>query len=240
MGIGGSTGPASVAPDRLGHMIITVAGTFTLDLPAERGIVTLTSGAEGGDRGTVARQATSTTESLRHQLVELEENGAATWFSVGALTTRAWRPYNSDGTVMPIRYRTSSPITVKFADFSALSGSATTWAETAGLTVDDVTWALTEKTRDQMADEVLAGAVRDATHRAEVLALAAGLPAPRILAIADPGLLSEASGARSEIDDDYGHGVRMMSAMSRGGSEAVELSPADITVRESVHARFEA
>ncbi|AXE38197.1 hypothetical protein JS278_01014 [Acidipropionibacterium virtanenii] len=224
----------------MAFMIITVKGTFTLSLPAERGTVRLTSGAEGDDRAVVTRAATGTTEELRYQLVDLEESGAATWYSVGAQTTQAWRPYNSEGIVMPIRYRTSSAIEVKFADFSALSRWGTRWAETRGLSVDEVEWTLTEKTRDRVADEVLTGAVRDATHRAEVLAKAAGQQTPRALAVADPGLLNDVSAVAPGGDlEPAGYRARAMAATGAPGGESVKLSPADIAVSATVHARFQ-
>lgn len=220
-------------------MIITVAGTVDLRLPAERGTLHLTSGAEGEDRRAAVRATTGTTEWLRRQLVALKAGDAVTWYSVGAQTTLAWHPYSDTGDVLPMRYRIAFPVQVEFGDFEALSSWGTSWAEAEGLSIDDVEWALTATTRDRVADEVLSGAVRDATHHAEVLAQAAGQPAPRVLAIADPGLLGDAPGHGADGFEPVGFTARAMSAEA-GAEQSVELSPADITVSASVHARFEA
>lgn len=215
-------------------MMITLAGSFELSLPAERGIVHLTAGAEGSDRQAVAQQATDITEALRRQLVQLRDSGVATWYSVDAQTTASWRPHHNDGTVLPLHHRASTPVAVKFSDFAALSDSCARWAETAGLSIDRVDWALTTATRDRVRDEVLTGALHDAVHRAEVLASAAGQADPQVIAIADPGLLDRVSAGS---DQPGPVAARALRGAAGGGS--VELSPADITVASAVHVRFQ-
>ncbi|WP_027587915.1 SIMPL domain-containing protein [Acidipropionibacterium thoenii] len=218
-------------------MIITVSGNFELGLPAERGTVQLTAGAEGANREAVARQASGVTEALRRELVQLRESGAVTWYSVGAQTTSAWHPYNH-GAELPLRYRANSSVKVKFGDFAALSARGSQWAETTGLSVDGVEWTLTVATRERVKDEVLAGAVADATHRAGVMAAAAGCGTPQVIAIADPGLLDNVSSG--DPGTAFGSPTLMRGVTSGQGDGVVELSPEDITVGSTVEVRFQA
>ena len=81
-------------------------------------------------------------------------------------------------------------------------------------------------------------AVADAVHKAAVYAEAAGLGAPAIVAVADPGMLGDAGGGSSgPAPAPYERMAFKAQAMDAGGAP-LSLSPELIQVAASVDVRF--
>jgi hypothetical protein len=122
---------------------------------------------------------------------------------------------------------------VKFRDFAALSR----WvgehvSNTEGFNLSRVDWALTEKRRDELVDEVRTKAVQDAAARAQLYADALGLGPVSPLAIADVGM----PGAQALHDG--GGGYLRAAPGSVGGGPDVELVPEDVRVSATIDGRF--
>jgi uncharacterized protein len=211
---------------------ITVRGSFAAFEQPERGTVHATIAYEGPAMEPVYGRVARDLDAVKASIAPLDkDNGPVTWWSADQLRTWSNRPWNKDGKQLPLVHHASVDFEVKFRDFSALSR----WvgehvANTEGFRVTRVEWALTEKRREALPQDVRARAVRDAVTRAQEYADALGLGQIRPVAIADAGML----GARPES----GPSPAFMRAAAVGGAPDVELVPEHIEVSAEVDARF--
>jgi uncharacterized protein len=211
---------------------ITVRGSFAAFERPERGTVHATIAYEGPAMEPVYGRVARDLDAVKASIAPLDkDNGPVTWWSADQLRTWSNRPWNKDGKQLPLVHHASVDFEVKFRDFSALSR----WvgehvANTEGFRVTRVEWALTEKRREALQQDVRARAVRDAVTRAQEYADALGLGQIRPVAIADAGML----GARPES----GPSPAFMRAAAVGGAPDVELVPEHIEVSAEVDARF--
>jgi uncharacterized protein len=211
---------------------ITVRGSFAAFEQPERGTVHATIAYEGPAMEPVYGRVARDLDAVKASIAPLDQdNGPVTWWSADQLRTWSNRPWNKDGKQLPLVHHASVDFEVKFRDFSALSR----WvgehvANTEGFRVTRVEWALTEKRREALQQDVRARAVRDAVTRAQEYADALGLGQIRPVAIADAGML----GARPES----GPSPAFMRAAAVGGAPDVELVPEHIEVSAEVDARF--
>jgi uncharacterized protein len=213
---------------------ITVRGSFSAFQPPERGTVHASIGYEGSEMQWVYDRVAQDLETVKESIIELEGQGAVTWWSVQQLRTWSSRPWNKDGVQLPLVHHATVSAEVKFRDFAALSR----WVgehvgDTDGFSLSHVNWALTEKRRDELVTEVRTRAVQDAAHRAQLYADALGLGAVKPVAIADAGMLGTHA-----LDEGGGGYLRATAVGSDGGGPDVELVPEDIRVSATIDGRF--
>jgi len=192
-------------------------------------------GYEGPEMQPVYDRVARDLETVKESVIQLEGDGrgAVTWWSVQQLRTWSTRPWNEDGKRLPLVHHATVSVEVKFRDFAALSQ----WVgehvgTTDGFNLSYVDWALTEKRRDELVEEVRTKAVRDAATRAQLYADALGLGAVRPVAIADAGMLGTHA-----LNEDGGGSLRVARASAAGGPN-VELVPEDIRVSATIDGRF--
>jgi uncharacterized protein len=212
---------------------ITVRGSFAAFEPPERGTVHATIASEGPAMEPVYGRVARDLEAVKASIAPLDdkENGPVTWWSADQVRTWSNRPWNKDGKQLPLVHHARVDLEVKFRDFSALSR----WvgehiANTEGLRVARVEWALTAKRREALEKDVRARAVLDAVTRAQQYADALGLGQIRPVAIADVGMLA--------TRPESGPRAAFMRAAAVGGVPDVELVPEHIEVSAEVDARF--
>lgn len=217
---------------------IAVIGEAEIHHPAERGTVRLTIGAEGVNRDEVVRQATALHADLCASIVTLHDAdaGPVTWWANDQLRVWGQRPWSQTGEQLPVVHHSAASFTVKFRDFAALSLWASNSSERTGVTIDGVSWDLTEPTRKRLTSEVQQNAVRAAVEKATIYANSLGLAGVTARELSDPGLLSKNAGAPS------GGGAAMFAVRSAAASvgNTAELKPEEITLEATVHARFTA
>ena len=119
-----------------------------------------------------------------------------------------------------------------FQDLEALGGFLDDVGTRDGVTVDQLSWALTDEQERDTARDVRRRAVLDAVERARDYADAAGFGDVTVVAIADVGLL-----------DEPGAGRRMKSVHDGASTLGfaggpLSFSPEDIVVSAEVEARF--
>jgi uncharacterized protein len=212
---------------------ITVRGSFAAFEPPERGTVHATIASEGPAMEPVYGRVARDLEAVKASIAPLDdkENGPVTWWSADQVRTWSNRPWNKDGKQLPLVHHARVDLEVKFRDFSALSR----WvgehiANTEGLRVARVEWALTAKRREALEKDVRARAVLDAVTRAQQYADALGLGQIRPVAIADVGMLA--------TRPESGPRAAFMRAAAVGAVPDVELVPEHIEVSAEVDARF--
>lgn len=218
-------------------MQITVVGSHAWSLAPERATVHLQIDLEGDDRAATSRGAAELVDALGRDLHRLRQGDGAplTWYSVGPLVTRSWRPWGPDGQPMAMRYGASATLKAKFRDFAALAEVTGGWAEREGVQLSHVEWALTDATRTATEAAALTRAVEEARVRALAIAQAAGWSSVELVEVADPGLLAvPPGGGPVPMASGFGRAMALKQDASGGGG----LAPEDVRGEAVVHARF--
>lgn len=221
-------------------MTITVRGEHTTRLQPERVTVHGTVHHEGSSREPALEAALATAAAVR-ELVEPgfdEQAGPITRWA--AESTRMWssRPWSQDGAQLPFMHYAEFGVTVEFSDFAAASRWVEDAARIEGLTINRLSWELTDATREKVTAETRMRAVESALQKAGdyAAAIGLGLGAPVPVALADPGMLGDHPG------DGGGGPVPMMARAAAfdasGGSPELALRPDEIAVSCAVDARF--
>ncbi|MDF0532312.1 SIMPL domain-containing protein [Tsukamurella sp. 8F] len=215
---------------------ITVRGSHRVYAASERATVALTVALEGPSPDSVYADVAPSARALADDVSGLHDPaaGAVTWWSSERLATWATRPWHKEGERPPLVHHARVRFRVKFRDFAELGRFTARSIEIPGVDVDDTTWALTEKRREALVAEVRTAAVRDARARAQAYADALGLGVVRPVAIADPGML----GAGGTGDAPPQARFALASAGGPAGGPPVSLTPEQITIEQSVDARF--
>lgn len=217
-------------------MQITVQGNASASFAPEQAVVHLTLGLEGPDKVAVVQESTALANEFAQAVDELRKHPGqpVSGATLSALGTRSWRPHSAAGEVLPPRHAANATATVTFSDVRALSAFIDQWSARDGITVNHVEWSLTEDRRAQEESTVLARAVADARHRAQTMASAAGAGTVRFVELADPGLLS----VGREFTGQQAYTMKARGAMF--ADEGVDVSPEDVELGATVHARFTA
>lgn len=214
---------------------ITVRGSFSAFQSPERGTVHASIGYEGPEMQAVYDRVARDLETVKESVIQLEGDGqgAVTWWSAQQLRTWSTRPWNQDGKRLPLVHHATVSVEVKFRDFVAPSQWVGEHVSTTdGFNLSRVEWALTEKRRDELVEDVRTKAVQDAATRAQLYADALGLGAVSPVALADAGMLGTHA-----LNEGGGGFLRAAPASARGGPD-VELVPEDVRISATVDGRF--
>lgn len=215
-------------------MIISVTGSHRRSRSPELATLRLRLEFEAAEpAGPMARlrEAVAELSAAARELEARPEAPIGKW-SVGAPSTRTWTPYDDRGAAQPPRFAAWAQAEVEFADFEALGAAAADWGRREGWSLQGVSWSLRDETARQLRDEVTAEAVRDAAHRAEVIAGASGAGPVRVFEIRDPDV-----GPEPQL---MAMGVSAKSFGREMAPDGLVIEPAPIWVEATVHARFEA
>ncbi len=222
--------------------IITVRGEHSAWYPAERATASVAVHVDGPKRDIVFSKAVAASEAIRGLVEPLAASTAApvTWWTSDSVRVWSERPWSNDGKQLPLVYHSAIDFSVKFGDFDALS----TWIESVAAvefaTVGSIVWDLTDATRKTVTDDVRAAAVADAVAKATTFARSIGLGAVTALAVADPGMLWNASSDGGDEVSPVFRGAMKMQAFDGGGQPTLALKPEEIVVASAVDARFSA
>lgn len=215
---------------------ISVQGHHSAWYPAERATVTVSIGFDGPEREPVFEAATASLDAVRATVEALHDSSAGpiTWWSADSLRVWSQRPWNQDGAQLDPVHHAALDLTAKFKDFEALSRWIESVVAIPGANIGSIEWTLTESRQTSVLAEVRSRAVKDAVSKASVYAQSIGLGSVTATAIADPGMLGDASpGGEPQYD-------RMMMKSGIGSAEgsSLALKPEQIEVSASVDARF--
>lgn len=216
---------------------IAVTGRAERKLPAERGTLSVEVVVTGEDRREVLARVTAAHAELVVEAAAHAASGAATWWGaqdVSAGVIWEWTPTPRGESERVRRFQAQCGVQVRFADFAALGTWAVAVAEREDHQVGSIRWDLTDSRRDDVIDEVRTEATRDALAKAAVYATAAGLGAPRLVALYEDGLRPGGSDGPRPVAM-----ARMMAADSGGGA-GITLRPADIELAVSLSVDVEA
>jgi len=219
--------------------IITVQGSHTAWYDAERATVEISASFDGPKRDEVFARATTTAAAVTAEITPQfdPDAGPITWWSSDRVNVWSERPWSNDGKRLPLVYHATIGIRAKFDDFDALSRFVEKLAVMEGVNVGAITWDLTEERRKAVTGDVRKLAVDDAVQKASAYASAAGVGAPSVIAIADPGMLGDGSGG-GIAPAPFERMAWMSQAKDAGGGAPLTLSPEQIQVSTSVDVRF--
>ncbi|MFZ4894215.1 SIMPL domain-containing protein [Plantibacter sp. Mn2098] len=220
-------------------LTITVQGSATIRRAPERGTAHLTLGFDGADRAEVLERTRVLHTEVSTDLTGRRDDPAGSIESWSAGQVQVWgqRPWNAQGEQLDVVYTSAASVTATFHDFARLSAWIDQISARDGVTVQNITWDLTEDLRSEVETEALRSAIADAVRKAEVYAHSLGLRTVTAISISDPGLL-----ANEPSPQPYGDAIagspRMMKASA--SSSGISLQPEDIVFDVHVHARFTA
>ena len=204
------------------EILIDVEGRALTYADPERAIVQATVTADGPEPQPVKDWVSLGLVRIRASLEELHRSGAVERFAVDQVRISAHRPWNDQGTQLPLVHTASVSLTAHFVDFAALGR----WVLTEGLTVQYINWDLTDASRVALERRTRQAAVRDAVTRAQDYADALDLGQVEVRTIRDPQV-----SPRPEV-------MRAAAAQFDGGGGGFDLSPEPIEIRAAIHAGF--
>src|SRR4051812_36182226 len=149
-----------------------VTGESQAHQDAERGTGRLSVGFEGPAREDVLERSARLHDDVGRRLGALHDPVAGPVTSWSSDQLRVWgqRPWNQEGKQLPVVYYAAAGVAATFADFTVLSSWLTQISLVDGITVDGVTWDLTEATRAAVTERTRRGAVAAAVAKATVYA----------------------------------------------------------------------
>jgi uncharacterized protein YggE len=216
--------------------VITVQGEFTASYPAERAVVGVSVHVQGPDKSRAFAAASASAESVTTMLEAFAHSRKVTSWSADRVQVWSEKPWNNEGKQLPPVEHASVGITARFADFEALATWLDVIVAVEGITVDGLSWELTDSTLTTALTNVRSRAVQDAVAKATVYAHSIRLSTVTPTALADPGMLDGQSAPGPQPPT----AMRMMKADAAVGSPGLSLTPAAIEVRAAVDARFAA
>ena len=219
---------------------ITVQGTHIAWFDAERATVEVSAAFDGPKRDEVFARATETAATVSAAITPLFDAtaGPVTWWSSDRVNVWSDRPWNNDGKRLPLVFHATIGLRAKFSDFDALSRLVEQLAVVDGVNIGAITWDLTDERRIAVTDDVRRQAVADAVQKAGTYAAAAGVGAPGVVAIADPGMLGDGTGGGGAPSAYERVAFKAQAMDARGGGAPLVLSPEQIQVSSSVDVRF--
>lgn len=217
--------------------IITVQGSASEWLDAERGTVSMRVAFDGPKREPVFGAATTAANEVTTALEELAGSSVTRW-SADRVAVWSHRPWADGKRLAPV-YTASLTARARFQDFDALAAFVERFATTSGVSIDGIEWELSEATRLAAESRVRSAAVSDATAKARAYADAAGLGGIAPVAIADPGMLGDAGAGGGAPMERMAFKARGAAADMGGGPE-LSFTPDRIEVAAAVDARFRA
>ena len=216
--------------------IITVQGSASEWLDAERGTATVRISFDGPKRAPVV-EATSTAGAELTAALEELAGGAVTRWSADRIAVWSHRPWNADGKQLAPVYNAVLTARARFQDFDALAAFIERFATAPGVEIDGVEWELAAETRRAAEARVRTAAVADATAKARAYADAAGLGELAPVAIADTGMLGDGGPGAAPIER---MAFKARAADAAGPAPSLTFTPDRIEVAAAVDARYRA
>jgi uncharacterized protein YggE len=218
---------------------ITVQGSHTLWVDAERATLHISAAFDAAKRDEVFARATAAAAEVTGAITPLFDAaaGPVSWWSSDRVGVWSERPWNNEGRRLPLVYHASIGVRARFRDFEALERVIEQLAVIEGVNLTGIDWDLTDERRTAVTDEVRAAAVAEAIRKAATYAAAACLGTPTVVAVADPGMLGDGSGA-APAPLPVERMAFKAQAMDAGGGAPLTLTPEQIQISASVDVRF--
>jgi uncharacterized protein YggE len=209
---------------------ILVRGEGHAECPAERAAVSLAVGFDGDDRRDVRDRSTAALAMCIDSITVLHDSAAGPVVDWAADDVQVWaeRPWNSEGTQLPLVYHSRARLTVTFDDVRRLSVWLEDVASQNGVSVGGITWAVTDLTRRELEARAQRDAVAQAVDKASVYATSLGFGGCTPVELSEPTVSHPFPGRED---------ARMF---AMAASAPVDLAPAPVRVDVVIDVRFTA
>lgn len=214
-----------------GSVVISVRGVAFAETAAERATAALSIGFDGAERADVRARSIRAHAECIDSIVRLHDavDGPVVEWTADDLQVWAERPWNAEGSQLPLVYHSRAAATATFTDFTQLSLWLESVADRDGVTVGGITWTVTDLTRRELEARAQRDAVAHALDKASVYASSLGLGAVTPLELSEPLVFAQPLGRPEDA---------RMFAMS--AAAPVDFAPAPVRVDVEVHAKFAA
>lgn len=234
-------------------LIINVDGTSTISRRAERAVVSVQVSSSGPDQQQVASEVTTVAKTLQRMLRELSKNEvppgstaadsatAITHWSMNTLSTGSYTVYHDRDSrkheserQKSRHYNAHVTFEIKFADFTILGSVCTDLAKMQFVSVRNIDWRLTDKTKASLVGMSRKLAVDDAVSKAKDLASAVG---KNTVAAVEINTDSNGYGRSAGM---FGATRAYAAANTVEGEDALNFEPEDVDMSCSIQVKFEA
>jgi len=234
-------------------LIINVSGISTISRRAERAVVSIYVSSSGYDQQQVAAEVTATSKTLQSTLRKLSNNDAPpgsietdsaapiTHWSMNTLSTSSYMIYHDNDRTKQDSERNKSrqynahiTFEIKFADFTVLGDVSTELAKMQFVSVRNIDWRLTDKTKASLVGMSRKLAVEDAVSKARDFAAAVGKSTVHAVEI-------------NTDSDGFGRSSNMFGATRVYGAgaaaaeeDSLNFEPEEVEMSCSIQVKFEA
>jgi uncharacterized protein len=236
-------------------LIINVSGTSTISRRAERAVVSIYVSSSGNNQEQVATEVTSVAKTLQTTLRELSEHesppgstekdtattAAITHWSMDTLSTSSYIIYHDNdrnkqdseknGTR---QYNAHVSFEIKFADFTVLGNVCNDLAKMQFVSVRNIDWRLTDKTKASLVGMSRQLAVKDAVSKAKDFGCAVGRSTVTAVEI-------------NADSDGFGRSPNLFGATrayapgpEAAGDDSLNFEPEEVDMSCSIQVKFEA
>lgn len=234
-------------------LIINVDGTSTISRRAERAVVSVQVSSSGLNQQQVASEVTAVAKTLQGMLRDLSKNelpssstatdsaAAITHWSMNTLSTGSYMIYHDDDRRKhdskrhkSRQYNAHVSLEIKFANFAILGSVCTDLAKMEFVSVRNIDWRLTDKTKALLVGMSRKLAVEDAVSKAKDFASAVGKATVTAFEInTDSNGYGRATGI-------FGATRAYAAAEGAEGDDALNFEPEDVDMSCSIAVKFEA
>ncbi|GEK80383.1 SIMPL domain-containing protein [Agrococcus baldri] len=210
---------------------ITVCGQALERASAERATVTVQSRWSAPSAEAAMRAVAEAHERLVADARSHETSGAAESWHADRVSISHHQEWVGEGQPRTSVYTAAAAVTVRFRDFEELGS----WIGSIGLhethEVGGIEWSLSDETERALGKTARTRAIADAVERAGDYAEAAGLGAPVVAGIQEPGTTAPGPPVPKAR-------MATMAMSAADAAPAVSLEAGELSVRAAVEVRF--
>ncbi|KAL9106039.1 MAG: hypothetical protein Q9227_008882 [Pyrenula ochraceoflavens] len=221
---------------------LKIDGTSTIHRRAERAVLTVDVSAIGSSRESVSEEVIAASNRLQDMLrphnPQTSEGIAApdaaiTHWAMNTLRTYHYDRTDRDNKPLAREYHCSTKINIKFQDFKLLGEIATALASMPNVDVPNISWRVTDATREALGSQARKEAVQDAVTKARDFASVVSDKEPKAVLIEERHSSQTTSSHMRRLK-----GQRMQAATGEGESNGLSFEPEDVQLSTNVHVKF--
>jgi len=213
---------------------LSVSGNATLYRRAERAVVSIKVHSEGPSQEAVSKEVTARSNELRTTLKTMalkDPSGDAaadasiSHWSMKTLSTGSHLPQDRDGKKLPREYTASTTFSVRFKDFAELGSFASMISRMENVSVQQVSWELTDATKASLGSKSRIEAIKNAMQQANDYSQALG----RGEVIATEVIGGHGGVNYGQNYASHGHGGYYGGGSGAAGAEELNFEPENVS-----------
>ena len=220
---------------------LEINGTSTINRRAERAVVTVDIFSSGPTREGVSAEVIAASNKLQDMLrphnPQTSEGIAApdaaiTHWAMNSLSTSHYDRMDRDNKPLPREYHCRTKLNIKFQNYQVLADIATKLSATPDAEVSNISWRVTDTTKEALASQARKEAVADAVTKAKDFTSVVSDKEPRAILIEEK-ISREATASHMRRNKG-----QMMTQSPQGESNGLSFEPEDVQLTTNVHVKF--